>query len=410
MRNKVKLIDLCTASGKYGIAASAEEFDVTKYRYLRITDISDDGELLNNDCKSVSCDGCENYLLEENDIVFARTGNSTGRSFLYEKKYGELIWAGFLIKFNLDPEKVNPKFMKYYTISSIYKDWINSGPDGSTRGNMNEKDFAKMPIFLPERPEQDAIVEVIEPISEKIELNKKIMEELKQGIQILFEYWFYQYEFPDALGKAYKSNNGEMDDVSPEKKKPVVFKKMTIADITENVTEKVLPTDYAEKLFLHYSIPEFDKSGTYAVEKGQDIQSDKTVVKPTHIMVSKLNPWFNRVVLPVDELDTIASTEFIVWDVKNSYIRNFLYALVSNRKFISYCTQKATGTSNSHKRVTPDLMQAFPFWANESVIEEFGKRIGSSVDMIKGIIEENKELLELRKNLLNVLITGQAHK
>lgn len=201
-----------------------------------------------------------------------------------------------------------------------------------------------------------------------------------------------------------------MEEISPEKKNPVVFNKMTIADITENVTEKVLPTDYAEKHFLYYSIPEYDKSGTYAVEKGQDIQSDKTIVKPTHIMVSKLNPWFNRVVLPVDEPDTIASTEFIVWNVENPYIRNFLYALVTNRKFISYCTQKATGTSNSHKRVTPDLMQAFSFWANEYVIEQFGKRIQSSVDEIKTIIEENKELIELRKNLLNVLITGQAHK
>ena len=90
----VRLKDICVGKGEYGIAASAEDFASNKYRYLRITDISDFGELLNNDCKSVSCDSCEKYLLSEDEIVFARTGNSTGRAFFYEKKYGPLVYAG----------------------------------------------------------------------------------------------------------------------------------------------------------------------------------------------------------------------------------------------------------------------------------------------------------------------------
>ena len=119
MSRVVKLEELCLPDqiGKYGIPAVAEEFSEDKVRYLRITDIDDYGNLLENDKKSVSSPEIEKYILKEGDIVFARTGNSTGRTYFHEEKNGELAFAGFLIKFSLDESKVNPKYLKYFTIS-----------------------------------------------------------------------------------------------------------------------------------------------------------------------------------------------------------------------------------------------------------------------------------------------------
>lgn len=205
-----KLKDLCIGKGEYGIAAPAEPFSESKYRYLRITDISDNGTLLSDDPKSVSCPGCEKCILQENDIVFARTGNSTGRAFFYEPKYGELVYAGFLIKFHLDDTKVNPKYMKYYTISQTYRNWVNNGPTGSTRGNMSEGDFADMPVFLPSRKQQDAIVNLFSPFDEKIDNNNAIAAELEGMAKDLYDYWFVQFDFPDESGKPYKSSGGKM--------------------------------------------------------------------------------------------------------------------------------------------------------------------------------------------------------
>lgn len=205
-----KLKDLCIGKGEYGIAAPAEPFSESKYRYLRITDISDNGTLLSDDPKSVSCQGCEKCILQENDIVFARTGNSTGRAFFYEPKYGELVYAGFLIKFHLDDTKVNPKYMKYYTISQTYRNWVNNGPTGSTRGNMSEGDFADMPVFLPSRKQQDAIVNLFSPFDEKIDNNNAIVAELESMAKDLYDYWFVQFDFPDDNGKPYKSSGGKM--------------------------------------------------------------------------------------------------------------------------------------------------------------------------------------------------------
>lgn len=205
-----KLKDLCIGKGEYGIAAPAEPFSESKYRYLRITDISDNGTLLSDDPKSVSCPGCEKCILQENDIVFARTGNSTGRAFFYEPKYGELVYAGFLIKFHLDDTKVTPKYMKYYTISQTYRNWVNNGPTGSTRGNMSEGDFADMPVFLPSRKQQDAIVNLFSPFDEKIDNNNAIAAELEGMAKDLYDYWFVQFDFPDENGKPYKSSGGKI--------------------------------------------------------------------------------------------------------------------------------------------------------------------------------------------------------
>lgn len=166
--------ELSLDNGKYGIAASAVDFDAKLPAYLRITDINDDGTLNQLDRKSVNdANACE-YMLSEGDIVFARTGNSTGRNYFYDPRDGEFAFAGFLIKLSLDNSKVNPRFVKYYAQSKPYWNWVASFNTGSTRGNINAKTYAQMPVPLPERSVQDSIVALCDSISDKIRVNTKL--------------------------------------------------------------------------------------------------------------------------------------------------------------------------------------------------------------------------------------------
>lgn len=160
--------------GSYGIGASAVPFSKDLYTYLRITDIKDDGTLNLQDLKSVDDEKASEYLLKPNDIVFARTGASTGRNYFYDRTDGEFVYAGFLIKFSIDEKKVNPKYIKYFCQSKQYKDWINSFNTGSTRGNINAQTLGKMPIPLIERKTQDALVCILSSIDEKIKKNNEI--------------------------------------------------------------------------------------------------------------------------------------------------------------------------------------------------------------------------------------------
>lgn len=176
---EVKLKDIVKNNrGYYGIGASAVDFSNDKYTYLRITDINDDGTLDKKNLMSVDDEKAVEYLLEKNDIVFARTGASTGRNYFYDGEIENLVYAGFLIKFSLDENKVNPKFIKYYCLSQVYKNWIEASCTGSTRPNINEKQLANMPISLPSRNYQDRVVKILDDITNKIAINNEINDNL----------------------------------------------------------------------------------------------------------------------------------------------------------------------------------------------------------------------------------------
>lgn len=410
MSRVVKLEELCIPDqiGKYGIPAVAEEFSEDKVRYLRITDIDDYGNLLENDKKSVSSPEIEKYILKEGDIVFARTGNSTGRTYFHEEKNGELAFAGFLIKFSLDESKVNPKYLKYFTISKPYKQWVDNLSNGSTRGNINAKTFADCPIILPPRAQQDYLVRVLFSLEEKIQINNQINQELEAMAKTLYDYWFVQFDFPDQNGKPYKSSGGKMV-YNPELKReiPEGWGVEKLSSILEIGRETINPMKTPKEEFKYYSIPEYDVSGSFSYELGETIKSNKFLVKKSDLLVSKLNPWFNRVVYNLEE-SAISSTEFIVWKTINRFEKNFLYQVATSEGFIEYCTRFATGTSNSHKRVSPDIMVSFQIPFEKTYIQKFGEITDSIRAQVLQNNEQNQELTQFRNWFLPMLMNGQV--
>ena len=131
----------------------------TDVRYIRITDIDDYGNLL-DDWKTAEAIHSK-YLLGENDVLFARSG-SVGRAFIYKSKLGKAIFAGYLIRFKFDPEKVNPSFVLYYSFTKIYKLWLQSIQRTAAQPNINSKEFQSLEIPLPPLDVQNRIVAEVE--------------------------------------------------------------------------------------------------------------------------------------------------------------------------------------------------------------------------------------------------------
>ena len=160
--NYVKIRDLSKPQkGFYGIGASAVGYSEDLPQYLRITDIDDFG------CAPSVLPTCINineysdwkrYLLKENDIVFARTGNSTGRNYFYKTAIKDTVFAGFLIKFSIDPEKVIPQYVGYYCQSKAYWDSVKTLFTGSTRANINAEQYGDLLIPVINRDVQQHIV------------------------------------------------------------------------------------------------------------------------------------------------------------------------------------------------------------------------------------------------------------
>ena len=104
---------------------------------------------------------------------------------------------------------------------------------------------------------------------------------------------------------------------------PETWEVKPLSEITAVSNESVNPMDFPDKEFKYYSIPGFDESGTFKNEKGFEIKSNKYSIKSTDVLVSKLNPWFSRVIYATDDSDLISSTEFVVWRTDNFAIKNY---------------------------------------------------------------------------------------
>lgn len=180
-----ELGNLILANPDYGINAAAEPLDFSKLNYLRITDIDEDGNLIEENLSSISVPQANNYILNEGDIVLARTGASVGKSFLYKNISKKFVFAGFLIRIQHDAQKVNPSFLFLYMQSEKYKKWIKTNSMRSGQPGINSNELMTLSITLPCLEEQIHIAKNIEDIKQEINmLNNKIAKakNLKQGM------------------------------------------------------------------------------------------------------------------------------------------------------------------------------------------------------------------------------------
>jgi len=182
---EVTKLGIClTEKPKYGIGAAAIDYNVNFPTYLRITDIEEDGSLRKNDLKSVNHHESSNYYLKEGDVVFARTGASVGKTYLHKSKNGEFVYAGFLIKITTNSEILNSGFLKSFTETKPYWNWVRVNSMRSGQPGINGNEYANMQIPLPPLPEQKAIATVLSDTDKLIQtLEKKIAKKqlIKKG-------------------------------------------------------------------------------------------------------------------------------------------------------------------------------------------------------------------------------------
>lgn len=175
-----KLGDICTPL-TYGMNVAAIKYDGLN-KYIRITDIDDESHLYKSD-EYVSPSGVldDRYLVGENDILFARTGASVGKSYIYNKKDGKLYYAGFLIKAHVKSE--NSNFVFYQTLTERYAKWVQLTSMRSGQPGINANEYSEFGIQIPCLQEQQKITSLFTELDNLIQSAEKELEgyrELKQ--------------------------------------------------------------------------------------------------------------------------------------------------------------------------------------------------------------------------------------
>ena len=225
----------------------------------------------------------------------------------------------------------------------------------------------------------------------------------------LYDYWFVQFDFPDANGRPYKSSGGQMvwNDLL-KRSIPIGWCSKKLSELIDDKQESISPADHLGTVYKHFSIPEYDNSGFYAEEEAETILSNKNTVSKNDVLVSKLNPWTSRVIWGMDAEDLICSTEFVTLAPVRSCEKGYMCAIAKSQAFINYCTKASTGTSHSHRRVNPDIMKMFAVPYCSEVVKSFSFAVSKLYDLIVENLSSIKELRKQRDTLMPLLLNGQA--
>lgn len=363
--------------GYYGIGASAVPYSPDLFTYLRITDINDDGTLNLSDLKSVSDEKAADYILRPNDIVFARTGASTGRNYFYDGKDGEFVFAGFLIKFSLDPSKVNPRYVKYFCLSKEYRDWIAAFNTGSTRGNINAQTLASMPITLPNMETQDRIVKVLDALENKRRSNQQINDNLADLLQTI-----YQGRFGNDI---LAVNQGVLSDICSYSTDKVAVSELNVRTYfsTENMLSGKAGSTEAT------SLP--TTSQTTACHKGDTL-------------ISNIRPYFKKIVYCEDKCG--CSTDVLCFTPSQPCYSAYLFSTLYADKFFAFMVAGSKGTKMP--RGDKQQIMTYPVvLPSEEELAGFNTIASPLLEQIYSNRAENKRLSILRDTLLPKLMSGE---
>ena len=253
-----KLGDLAT-SFEYGLNASAKSFDGT-HKYIRITDIDDSSRKFNSQSLTspdIDLSSADNYKLKNGDILFARTGASVGKSYIYADSDGLVYYAGFLIRARIK-SGVDSNFVFQHTLTSSYKNFIRVTSQRSGQPGVNAKEYSTFEISVPSYEEQRKIGSFFKQLDDTITLHQRKCDKLKD-----LKKGYLQKMFPKGTEKIPEIRFINFDEEWEKRKAKNIFKSVSDKNHPD------LPVLSASQ----------EKGMILRSENGIDIKYDKTSTK-----------------------------------------------------------------------------------------------------------------------------------
>ncbi|MCY0989017.1 restriction endonuclease subunit S [Nannocystis sp. ILAH1] len=180
-----RLGSVSSGGGIYGSSVPALPFDPALPRYVRITDMSDDGVLSSETAASITYEQAQGAILTDGALLFARSGATVGKTHLYKHGDGLCAHAGYVIRFQIDPQRADSEFVYQWTKSAMFSSWVNRTLRQGAQPNINATEYSKHIIPRPPLPEQRQLSDFLRTLDLRLqtELNAaKKLRLLKQAL------------------------------------------------------------------------------------------------------------------------------------------------------------------------------------------------------------------------------------
>lgn len=387
---KIRLGDACkTNMNSY---SPKEEWDFVNY--LDTGNITDNriDSIQYIDMKSEKLPSRARRKVKKGSIIYS-TVRPNQRHFGIIKSQPEnfLVSTGFAV-IDTDIQVLDADFLYYLLTQSTFVETLHAIAEQSTSAypSIKPSDIEDLEIEIPDLATQKKIADVLGSLDRKIAQNTEVNENLTEQARAVFQAWFIDYE---PFG-------GEV---------PSDWHPSTLGQIADMKTDSWSPAKNPGVLVEHYSIPAFDEKHYPVFEIASGIKSNKYILNPNSVMISKLNPDTKRIWRPMClSAHPVCSTEFIVYEAKKQEQRDYIYSVLDSTPFLNHLCSHTTGSTNSRQRAMPKSTLDFILYLPpDSVIEDFCQIVTPMYDLIASNIVENQSLAKTRDSLLPRLMSGE---
>ena len=366
----IPLGKICLEEPCYGTSATAiDRTDESQPKYIRITDFDDYG--IQDDHQYMTAETySEKHMLLPNDILFARTGGTVGKTYFYDGKIGKAIFAGYCIRFRFDPKKVVPKFVYWYTKTKIYQDWVKGIQRPAGQPNINKEEYKSFEIVLPDVKIQTTLVDRLNQAQSRrtqlLDKSNNMISNFKYEIEKMFA-------LPtDSLNRlCFAIRLKALDGVIDAKR----YASMTthasefkISEVCDIVDDKVNVSRFDKKTIDWIRIDDLPNQ-TIDIEEvrtqpANEVEGTFFEVQEGDILVARLGPTIlNQKIVMVRSVErtTIASAEFLVLRCKEGYNPEAVMAVLKTAYYRDLMYSHARGSTPSRYRLNREDMLKLPF-------------------------------------------------
>ena len=377
-------------------------------RYIRITDINDFGEL--DDSLGATAENCsDEYFLYENDLLFARSGATVGKTYLHKHLSYPAFFAGYMIRVRLDESTLLPDYLFAYTQTSFYKNWVDAIQRAAAQPNINAEEYASLPIPIPPLSVQQTIVDLYTNAQSQ---RKRRLEEAQKLLESVDAYLLSELgiELPQEdntlknrmfISSFHNVSGGRID---PFANTPVLEKlrsnlnNSSFIYLKDAVTETKFITTEISSSDTYIGLENIESNtGNYIRIDEKETISSALLFERGQILFPKLRPYLNKVYLA--EFNGLCSTEFHIFNAKNMD-SNFLHYCLLSRITLEQTSNLMTGNTLPRLQssdIAHILIPNPPFEKQKEIaahireIRNQAKQLKNEADMI---LQEAKQKVE----------------
>lgn len=359
----------------------------------------------------------------KNDAFLTYIPEKSTRKFCDEHdvmigRYGPPIFQicrGLKGAYNVALMKAKPKkgidreFLYYFLKQDSVLQYVEKlSPRTGGQTGVDLVSLNKYPVRVPKDiKDQRRLIASLVAIDKKIELNNRISTDLEAMAKTLYDYWFVQFDFPDANGNPYKTSGGKMVYNSTLKRRiPEDWEVVPLKKLVSLVKGNVSPSEIEPSTpYIGLEHIQRKKLSLEDWAMSQSAESDKTIFKKGDILFGKIRPYFHKVT--VAPFDGITSTDTLIFRPTSKNYFGVALEVIFSDEFISLASQSSTGSKmpRADWGVLKQYSIAIP---SEELLSQFQVKIEQFVNYLNLTTLENRELRKLRDWLLPLLMNGQV--